>query len=156
MSLYKSELGTDVVQDITFKSVTYTAPDGTQYTTPELKLYMMLLSVVIPKVIVKTAIQGVDGTVKEYIGQDDAQVTISGVLTAKNGERPQTQMQDLKSVVDARVPIRVVCDYLADLNIFELVIQSANFPQKAGGYSTQEFVLNCISDTPVEINFLNA
>jgi methionyl-tRNA formyltransferase len=156
--LYKSPLGTPVYADITFKAVTYTAPDGKVYNTEKQTYITVLISVTIPKIIIKTQIQGSDGSIKEYIGQDDAQVSINGVITGSNGEYPSEDVAKLNNMIQARVPIPVVCEFLNSnsMGIYNLVIESASLPQEAGRISQQAFTLNCISDTPTEIDFINA
>jgi hypothetical protein len=143
------------MQDITFKSVTYTDfATGTKKTTKEIKMIDILINVNLPSIIVKTQIQGRPGTVKEYIGEDDWQITINGFLLADNGQNPSGAIVDLKNMKRARVPIPVVCTYLNNLDIFNIVLEDFSMEQEPGGYSKQAFTLTAISDQDVLLQIL--
>lgn len=153
--LYMGPLGTPVMQDITFRSVTYTDfPTGQKKTTKEIKLIDILLRVNLPSKIVKTEIQGRPGTIKEYIGEDDWQITVNGFLIADNGQNPTSAIIDLKNMKRARVPIPVVCTYLNNLDIFNIVIEDFAMEQEPGGYSKQAFTITAISDQDVIIQIM--
>lgn len=150
--LYYSVLGTPVVADITFEGGSYTDNEtGRLITFPTLTLQTVLITVSQPKRIIKTDIQGRNGTVKEYIGMDDFQITINGILTAGNGIFPVEDMSDLRDIFKAPVSIPVISRYLQLLEIFNIVVEEYTFDQEAGGYSKQNFTLNCVSDAPVEL-----
>lgn len=151
-ALYLSPLGTPVVADITFLGGTYTDDEtGREITFPTLTLQTVLITASQPKRIIKTDIQGRNGTVKEYIGMDDWQITIDGLLTGPNGIFPIEDMSDLRDIFKAPITIPIVSRYLQMLEIFSIVVQDYNFSQEPGGYSKQGFTLNCISDIPVEL-----
>jgi hypothetical protein len=151
-SLYLSPLGTPVVADITFMGGAYTDDEtGRLITFPTLTLITVLITASQPKRIIKTEIQGRNGTVKEYVGMDDWQLTINGILTGPNGIFPVEDMVDLRNIFKAPVTIPVVSRYLQMLEIFSIVVQDFTFDQEPGGYSKQNFTLNCISDVPVEL-----
>lgn len=145
-----SPLGTPVMQDITFGSVTYRDFVTKQtITTKALNLINILLTVTQAKKIITTEIQGRNGTVKEYIGMDDYEIQINGILTGTNGNHPADQINSLMSMLTARVTTPVTCDYLQNLGIHNIVIKDFTLQQDAGGYSTQNFSITCLSDEPV-------
>lgn len=153
--LYKSALGTPVVIDLTLDSVTYKDPTTNQSkTTDKITFVTVLCTVSQAKKIVKTEIQGADGTVKEYIGLDDYQVSINGILTGNNGQRPLNELLSLKRTLDAPVAIPVISSFLNNLGIFNIVVDSYTLPQEAGGWSKQDFSINALSDTPFELLML--
>jgi len=153
--LYKSALGTPVVIDLTFDSVTYKDFNTNQTkTTDKITFVTVLCTVTQPKKIVKTEIQGADGTVKEYIGLDDYQVSINGIITGANGQRPLSELLALKRMLDAPVPVPVISSFLNNLGIFNVVVNDYTLPQEAGGWSKQDFSINAISDTPLELLML--
>jgi len=144
--LYTGPLGTPVMQDITFGSVDYTDPQtGTTKRTKEIKLIDILISVNLPSIIVKTQIQGRRGTIKEYIGEDDWQITINGFLLASNGQNPSGAIVDLKNMKRACVPIPVTCTYLNNLDISNIVLEDFSMEQAPGGYSKQAFTISAVS-----------
>ncbi len=104
--------------------------------------------------VVRTQIQGFDGTVKEYIGADDAKILIQGIIAGTNGVYPKDEVAALSRWINAPVSKGVVCPYLQNLGIDKLVVLDSSIPQIAGGYSYQTFTINCISDKAAELILL--
>ena len=155
-SLYLSEIGTPVYTNIELLSETYeTNVKGKFISTPQLRFDAILLTVSQAKKIIKTEIQGRNGSVKEYIGDDDYQVQINGVITGSNGHYPLERVSQLKQILDAPVAIPIASTYLNNLGIHSLVVESYQLDQDAGGYSYQKFSISCISDTPQELRLGN-
>lgn len=150
--LYQSPISTPVYTDITFESVTYKDfVSGKTITTQKQTYITVLINVSQAKKIIKTEIQGRNGTVKEYIGMDDYGITINGIIAGPNGSYPKAIMLQLKKIIDAPVPIPVTSTYLNNLGIFNIVVESYSFDQEPGGYSKQNFTISAISDLPVEL-----
>lgn len=147
-----SILGTPVYADVTFLSTEYTDSQNNPVTTPQIRFEAILIDVVFPRNIVKTEIQGRSGTVKEYIGEGDAQITFRGVITGPNGHYPMDEVEALKRMIKAPVPIPVVSTYLNNLDIDTVVFEDRSLSQEEGGYSYQTFTLNAIQDIPQELN----
>ena len=146
-----SQLGTPIWDRVKFDAVNYTLSDGTQRTSPAMEFEAILISVVFPRNIVKTSIQGRDGEVKEYIGEGDAQITFRGVICGSNGNYPTEEVGILKDIIKAPVAIPVISRYLQNLDIHSIVFEDRTLEQEEGGYSYQTFSLNAISDTPQEL-----
>lgn len=146
-----SQLGTPIWDRVTFKAVNYTLPDGTERTSPEMTFEAILISVSFPRNIVKTEIVGRNGTIKEYIGEGDAQITFRGIITGANGHYPLEEVGVLMDIIKAPIAIPVVCKYLQNLDIDTIVFEDRSLEQEEGGYSYQTFSLNAISDTPIEV-----
>ncbi|MFB6456577.1 DUF6046 domain-containing protein [Chitinophaga sp. Hz27] len=153
--LYKSALGTPVLTDITFESVRYTNEAGQILVVPSITLTTVLITVSKPLNIVSTQIPGGKGTVKEYIGQGDATITINGILPGGNGRYPQSEVHALDRMLAAPVAKPVTCAYLQNLEIYNVVITEYSFTQEPGGYSQQLFSVNAIEDSPVELLIKN-
>ena len=119
-----------------------------------IELNTVLITIDQPIRIVKTEIQGRDGTVKEYIGKDDAKITINGMITGKNGVYPHQDVYYLKTWLDAPISKGVTAWWLNDLGISQVVVESYNLPQMEGGISYQMFTINAISDTPIQLKEL--
>jgi hypothetical protein len=156
--LYKSSLGTPVFSDITLgdkinpNNNQWKDNDGKLQSFTPMTFYTVLLSVSIPKRIVMTEIQGRPGTIKEYIGMGDYQVTINGVITGANGHYPKDEVRNLNKIISAPIAIVVTSWYLQNLNIHNLVINSGSeISQDEGGYSYQQFSIPAVSDFPVEL-----
>lgn len=153
--LYKSTLGTPVFSDLTFKGATYTDNRGRQVTFNDFVIPLVLMNVSLPKRNIKTDIQGSDGTSKEYIGQDDYQITINGIIAGPNGHYPIDEVNALHQVAKANIPIEVISTYLQNLDIFNIVIEDISYDQEPGGYSKQNFTITAISDMPIELLILD-
>ena len=146
-----SQLGTPIYSDLTFDACSYTDNNGRRIDVDEVNVQTVLITLDQPINIVKTVIQGRDGTVKEYIGKDDMQVTINGIITGKNGVYPLQKVNDLKAWLDAPISKGLTTWWLDNLGISNVVVSSFQFPQTEGGYSYQVFSISAISDTPVEL-----
>lgn len=150
-AMYLSPLGTPVVADLLLQGGSYTNNSGKIVTYEDVTLVTVLITLSQPKRVVRTEIQGNDGTVKEYIGMDDYQLTINGIINGSNGTFPFQDVAALHAICKAPVTIPVVSAYLQLFDIFNIVITEFNFEQEAGGYSKQNFTISAISDTPVEL-----
>lgn len=128
-------------------AITNTPQQGGFY----MNLETVLMVVHQPINIVKTEIQGRNGTVKEYIGAADSEVQITGMITGRNGVYPRDEVARLKKWLDAPVAKGIVSWWLDNLGISNLVVADYDFPQTQGGYSYQIFQINAISDAPVEL-----
>ncbi len=156
-----SSLGTPVYSQITFglsqgensdEATTYFGTDGLIYALPIITFQSILISCVFPRNIVKTEIQGRDGTVKEYIGEGDAQISFRGVISGLNGHYPKDEVRKLAQLVKAPVSVPIVSDYLNNLGVYNVVFDERSFEQEEGGYSYQGFSVNAMSDYPVELH----
>jgi hypothetical protein len=150
--LYDSPIGTPVYADITLEGGSYTDNiTQREVNFPTLKFSSVILSVTFSARIVKTEIQGRNGTVKEYIGEDDPAVRIQGIITGWNGHYPAEEVSALNEWRKAPVAKAVTSTYLQNLGITNLVVENMEIPQVAGGYSYQTFSIDCIGDIPVEL-----
>lgn len=147
----KTAFGTPVWVEITFGSVTYLDNAGNTVTTPKVSFQSILVDISFPRNIVKTEIVGRNGTVKEYIGEGDAQITFRGVIVGQNGHYPQEQLAEMMNVIKAPVAIPVFSIHLQTMGIDSVVFEERSFQQEQGGYSYQAFSVQAISDTPHEI-----
>lgn len=146
-----SVLNTPVYSDINFLPKTYTDNAGRQVTTKGQVYEAVLITVSQAKKIIRTEIQGRDGTVPEYVGMDDYQVVVNGIITKPNGVHPVDEIADLKKMLDAPVAIDVACFYLQNLGIQSLIVLDYTFEQQAGGYSYQTFSITFSSFIPQQL-----
>lgn len=138
----RSYLGTPVFSDIAIQQ------DGQ---TP-LKLETVLIDVSQNKNIITTAVQGRNGTIKEYIADGDYDITIRGALVNPLSEAyPIDQVRDLHQVLLQSNIIDVVSDYLRIFEIYSIVVTSYRFFQQEGFQNMQLFEIQALSDAPVEL-----
>lgn len=116
----------------------------------------VLIDVSQQKQIIKTPIQGVAGTVKEYISKGDYQITIRGALVSESSVLyPTTEVQQLKEYLEAEVAIGVASRFLDDIfDIQNIVVESFGFPQKEGSQNQQLFEISAVSDEPIELTVI--
>lgn len=149
--LYRGPMGTPVFSNLDLSGGSYTDNDGVTHRFIGVKIDTVLFIVNNSKNIVKTAVQGLNGTIKEYISDGDAQISIKGIIVGGYNKYPFDEVQILQALLDAPVPIGVNSYYLNNFGIYNIVIESFAFPQNMGSYSQQPFEINAISDAPAEL-----
>jgi hypothetical protein len=138
--------------DLVLQGGTYDTNTKKGISYPTITFEAVIMTIEKSARIVKTEIQGRDGTVKEYIGKDDAKITIQGVITGDNGVYPATAVNALVQWWEAPVTKTIVCPFAQNLGITNIVCEDISIPQVSGGYSYQQFTMNCISD--IEVNLI--
>ncbi|TXI14621.1 MAG: hypothetical protein E6Q66_05835 [Pedobacter sp.] len=106
--------------------------------------------VTMEKNIVQTALQGRNGTIKEYINDGDFQVEIAAALTSECDDYPKDELKKLMDIIQMNDMIEVASDFLDLFNIRNLVVKSYGFNQETHS-NRQTFTVCCLSDTPYEI-----
>lgn len=112
----------------------------------------VLVSISQQKNIVKTTVAGRNGTVKEYISDGDYIINVNGVIVSgQNNVIPQGEMQRLKEIFNANVPLKVSNDYLQLFGITDIVVENADVFQREGYRDSVYFNLQAVSDKAYEI-----
>lgn len=138
-----SVLGTPIYEQITFS-----IPNRPDYTFPD----WPLLDIAATKQIIKTPIKGRNGTVKEYIAIDDYQITIRGILiNYDNEDYPEDLVEQLHDIFKQNTAMRVTTPVLNLLDINNIVITDLRLPEVEGYNNIQPFVIQALSDAPVEL-----
>lgn len=143
----KSWLGTPVFADVRLPR------DG----KVDLVLTTVLVDVSMTKNVIKTAVQGRNGTIKEYISDGDYEVRLRGAVV-RDGEHnyPYDEMRDFHALLSRSEALPVVADYLRLFNIYSLVVTGFKFGQTEGMQNVQTFEIDCVSDTPDDLIEENA
>ena len=149
--LYIGTLGNPVYTNLEIQAGKYRDEEGREVTFDSIRLDTVLLTISQSKNIATTQIQGRNGTVKEYIGMGDYNISIQGIITGTNGVYPIDAVSNLKKILVASVPLAVNSWYLQNLDIDSVVVNDFTLNQVAGGYSYQPFVITCLSDKPIEL-----
>ena len=103
--------------------------------------------------IVKTTLQGRQGTVKEYIGAEDYRVTIAADLIPNNADKyPVSDMQKLIAIMNSQKQIEVISEFLSLFDIRYLVPDIIRVYQVAGQQSRQSVELHFLSDKDIQLN----
>lgn len=153
---YSKDFGTPVFSSLRFS-------DTKDFFNEENTLKMMpdwidacLFTVNQQKTLIKTAIQGRNGTVVEYIGDGDYSINIKGIITGSNGKYPFNQVKNLIEFLKQPTELLIEVPYLNEVHgIKQIVVESYDFPQEAGSYSQQAFNINCISNFELVVDLFN-
>lgn len=116
-----------------------------------LVLETVLLTVSQSKNIVKTAIQGRNGTIKEYIGEGDYQINILGSIVSPEAlVYPREEVDLLIRYCKINREFGVICDFLSLFGIENIVIENYTVSEKLGSRNEVPFEIVAISDLPIE------
>jgi hypothetical protein len=148
----RGELGLPVYGEVVIEGGSYTNPDGESVPFNAIEIDTVILVVNQTKNIVKTAISGRNGTVKEYINDGDYDVQITGILSSGiNNVEPTAEIDNLVGICKAQKSLKIANTYLDRLGITEIVIESYSFPQREGFRDNFFFSLNAVSNKPIEL-----
>lgn len=105
------------------------------------------------KNIVKTAIAGQNGTVKEYMSQGDYIINLKGVVVGDvANQRPNSAiLNNLIAFLRAPVSIPVSCAFLEEFHISSVVIESYKLGQREGARNIIDVEINMLSDSVIEL-----
>lgn len=147
-----SNFGLPVFDVLEFDKLDYTDLNGKKYSLTSMTFGTVLIDVTMSKNIVTTAIQGRNGTVKEYISDGDFQINIKGVIVGYGQDvKPLDLKKQLIEFCKAPVEFGVASNFLSDFDIHSMVIKDYSFPQVEGQRNVVPFELTCLSDSPIEL-----
>ena len=100
------------------------------------------------KRIITTGIMGRDFEIKEYIGMQDYDIEIEGIILSNiGGVYPVDAVKALKSFLVLKASIYVTNPYLNDLlGIDYITIKDFELPQEKGGISYQKYTIKAVND----------
>lgn len=102
------------------------------------------------KNIVTTSVQGLDGTVKEYISNGDWQITIRGIIAQKQYGYPKERYKQLLKFLQINKPIKVANRWINDAEIYSIVITDYKLPYNPH-INCIIYEFNALSDKPIEL-----
>jgi hypothetical protein len=139
----KSALGTPIFSDLQFSDA-----GGLKHIPVDVALYDVRQA----KNIVRTSINGRDGQIKQYLGLDDYEITVRGVIAGANGVYPWDAVKNLADFFRYEQSLGIVSKYLNEIfDIQEIVVKNFSFEQPEGSQSYQKFEALLWSEKPVEI-----
>jgi hypothetical protein len=105
------------------------------------------------KTIIKTAIDGQNGTFKELYSLNDYSVVIRGLAINDEApdEYPEEIVRKLKSLCEAPRSLEVVNLLCSFFDINRLSVESFSFPPLEGQIGVQPFEITCSSDREFDI-----
>ena len=116
------------------------------------KFESALININQPRNIVKTPIQGRNGTVKEYISDGDYEISVRGIIASDKALRsPREFIESLHNLLLEQNEIVLVSDFIGLFKITYVVVENYNFSQIEGSVNQIQFDIKLISDEPVEL-----
>jgi hypothetical protein len=159
----KGWFGTPVFSNLEFPSGAYETLDGETIQFKGIRIDAALFVVNQARNIIKTPIQGENGTVKQYISDGDFEIECSGVIvgsSTENGsnftvaptfEVPEEELRKFLKILSIPKEIEVTSQFLDFFDITTVVVESYSFQQMQGSQDTVMFAVRMLSDTPLEL-----
>jgi len=146
-----SKLGTPVYSRVVLKQNLNTVVGNAQTGDGYVKLDTCLVKVSQSKNIIKTAIQGRDGAVKEYIAAGDYQISIEGQLLSNSPYKlPVEELANLIALLTEPNEIVIDSDFVQMFGVTYVVVESFNHDQIEGSRGRLNFSISLLSDYPAE------
>lgn len=177
-AISQSQLGTPVFDEVIIKGGEYFELRDIKKENPipfeGVLLQTVLLEATQTKNIITTAIQGRNGTIKEFISDGDLIVTMTGVLVGESrldedsevGTIVQTgnvypNIDTAKLITICKIPasIEIISGFLSRFTDFEnvdqrYVITDYSFSQREGTRNLQPFQITMLSDVAIDLEEL--
>ncbi len=126
----------------------------------EIEFEECIISIHQPRNIVRTSLQGRDGTIKEYISDGDYEISIqAGISNYSNNEEgdstgshdyPREGLEDLILLLKSKEALEVQSDFLDLFGVESAVVVSYHLRQETHS-NRQGIQIEMVSDTPYEI-----
>jgi len=158
-----SNLGTPIYSNLEFLKTSGTSADnsiavGEQRGNSQvlLRIDTVLMVVTQTKEIVRTAIQGRNGTVKEYISEGDYMINIQGAIMSDiPNVYPREDVELFIEICSLKKSIPIASMFLDMFSIQNIVVGDFSIAEKIGSRNEVPFQINALSDYPIEFK-LNA
>lgn len=170
-AIAKSYLGTPVFAQVEIQGGNYFELDDVDKENPipyeGIIIQTALLVVSQTKNIITTAIQGRDGTIKEYVSRGDFMISLSGNIVGQSdidssmvsdigNKYPEVDTKKMIEICNVPDPITITSSFLQQFGINDVVIKDYRFSEKRGTRNEQPFQINMLSDSPIDLNELAA
>lgn len=140
-----------------YTDISKTPHQKTQFTFNE-----CLISLNLPKNIVTTALQGRNGTIKEYVADDDYQITLDAAVDSYIGNEdnenrfayPKDKVSELVKILRMPVELIIVSEFLSMFDIKTVVVKDFGIMQETHS-NRQSIQIQMLSDEPYEIKLKN-
>lgn len=150
-----SPLGTPIYDDVTFPEGQYVDLFGQVIAYDEVRLQNVLITANRSKRVIKTPVQGRNGTIKEYIAAGDYVITVSGQIVSESNTFPDFELQNLNALMDANAAVSVVSSFLNEgLSVGHIVIEGDTYRQVRGSQNSVDISFQAVSDVSIDIEEL--
>ena len=153
---YTSYLGTPVYSNLVFDGGQTASDNGNP-----LRIDTVLFSISEKKNIVVTDVAGrkdangneVRGTIKEYIGMGDFEITIQGAIVNPYGNVfPKSDLIYLKELLRQSKPSKLASQFLNIFGVSNIVVMDYTVQEKMGTRNMVPFTIFALSDVPDTVN----
>lgn len=158
-----SYLGTPVFSNIEIPKGIYIDNKGNTINFDGIRFDTALIDVTIEKNIVRTAINGLNGTVKQFISLGDYSVNVqaiiigqtdannSGFEVAATDRVPESEIRKLNKILQVPQEIEIISEFLDFFDISTVVMTGGNVSQREGYRDSVFANFGLLSDTPIEL-----
>lgn len=158
-----SFLGTPVFSNLEIPAGQYRNNKGEVIPFDGIRIDTVLFDVTLEKNIVRTPINGRNGTVKQYIGLGDYAISCQGIIIGESDAVnagfdvsrtdivPEAEIRKLNEILKVPQEIEVVSEFLDFFDVSTVVIQGGNFSQREGYRDSIYFSMGMLSDEPIEL-----
>jgi len=158
-----SFLGTPVFSNLEIPAGQYRDNQGQIVPFDGIRIDTVLFDVSIEKNIVRTPINGRDGTVKQYISLGDYSISCQGIIigetdaanagfdVSRTNVVPEAEIRKLNEIIKVPQEIEIVSEFLDFFDVSTVVIQGGGFSQREGFRDSIYFTLGMLSDAPIEL-----
>jgi len=117
-----------------------------------LRIDTTIITISLATNVIKTSIQGRDGTVKEYIGLEDYIIEVEGAIVSPYlNVFPEDDVKKLIDWLTRPEQVEVASDFLLLGGITNIVVTDRKISQKLGSRNEVPFSFSAISDRSEEI-----
>lgn len=158
VALYRSDLNTPVYDRLTIgdSAATYIDVEGNIIPQPQISIDTVLMEVSQTRNIVRTALQGRNGTIKQWVSDGDFEVRVTGKIVDPDNNYPLQQVKDLKELISIPDAVKIRSDFLNQIfGIQNVVLTEPSWAQTEGVRNEQAFSFLMIEDKPLEIVVAN-
>lgn len=158
-----SFMGTPVFSNLEIPAGQYKNVKGETIPFDGIRIDTVLFDVTIEKNIVRTPINGRNGTIKQFISMGDYAINCQGIIIGESDAVnsgfdvsrtdlvPEAEIRKLNEILNVPQEIEVVSEFLDFFDISTVVIQGGNFSQREGFRDSIYFSMGMLSDTPIEL-----
>jgi hypothetical protein len=154
-SIGNSDYGTPVMDRLEIPEGTYIDLEGNEISFAGIIINTIVFEASKGKNIVKTAIQGRNGKVKEYVSDDDFQINARGFISNKDNVIPLDDLRTFREIMEVPQQIEVISQYLNEvLEVNQIVVENFSMPQQLGVRNELPFTFQASSDVPLDLEEL--
>lgn len=149
------DLGLPIMSYFEFIAGAYTPAQGGEPVNYDgVKLTNVLVTITQTKNIVTTAINGRNGTVKEYVSDGDYVIQLTGSVVSPDNVYPTAAVRALRELMSVPAALEFSCPFLEQFDITNVVVTDFDFSETAGTRNMQAFTISLLSDEIIELEDL--